>query len=995
MADNNPFYPGYYPGDPIIKGPPSGGSVIPPSEFNLDQIGEEIDALGEMVTPNIPMWVKEKLMDDYKLAATATFYSESSNVTTESMALFSEEDREDLPGAVGVTFSLNPADWKDPKKQVVKTLKKWGESIFDWQDIDGRTHRQIWSDLLTKDPADQQMGVQETEGYIKKVSRTMQGGVTRNPLKLTGIDPNLEKVENAAVDAILDFGVNYRSTFSREKSYDKMIEANLKLMAKDVDLQLQAGTITDPNALRLGRSFVTRVGFIDSIEEVDKAMDNVVKQSERAMMERGQYVGMTQIRGLETKVSAAKNEIANLRRNIDITAAERARIDGLLGSFDRRLNEITQITDEIVSRGIPTSLGDQKQLMSRLSGLRGQTPTHRALKTGDGLLPGIKGGYMRSFEPALIGKASAEGRDLQAAFGRNGRGSVPKVRAILTKTYMDKDRELYREIADAISKDGGLKLYLWSRIKTTVIGYTPAYYVENALKRVSYLGLVTKDELVDSDPKNPLFRIANDLIKKNKIFQNTFKIGYLDATGNTIKEVFQGASHFEGVGVLGSKILKNQLDAAQLFALFHAPDDSSILALLNSYGIDNSYLEKFKSLRDWIKNNKGAAFQNEESLFSLIKGLHKYNSNIDLNGIGITTKYIGLLQRTGQFLSKLQSTLMNNFLGKLISKFMSFKTMAAEALAGALSLMLPALAPFERIIAAFVRKGLDFVQKLGTTLFKAAFKADMEALDEFLEEAAEGVLKVAKIVVLISIAPMLLIGLLSGVLMSAIPQNNPGKAVGGGGDDSLGGSRVVKKEANCTPIYNCPIKSPTITSYSYNGDPSASASFHGSNGYWEYVRTEVEERPVNEDPKIYKCYAIPGTIDTIRDHPNTGNVCDSSTPKATEYGYALDVIGADKVCAPKFEAGDGGNPWYVSSMFSIEKSGTGVVLEKTVEIDGKTLSYRMLIMHINPSEGLHMGMQVENGYHLGNFFDYPGGKHVHIELAVDNEVQRPEDFMCN
>lgn len=1056
MAIERPFYPGYYPGDPIIKGPPSGGSIIKPAEFNADVLREEIDEL-ELMLPDVPAFVKKNIEDDLKIALRATFYGdhEKYTPTVELTGRQGAEEREDLPGSMNTIISLNPDDWKDPEKMIKKTVVGWGKAIFDWDDLDARNKRRMWQDLMTKDEAEwrEKSTVEAIQHNIKRQSRGISGGVTPNPLKLKGIDTGntetnraLDRKADDAISAVLDFQSKHRSTVFRESSYFDALEQSFSFMAYDVETQLgsststpqvirisqtpttgttagaPAGTPAAPTTAttgispaqqaaaqhviereRLGRSFVERARFGEVAGEVDKSIGNVNKALNRGFMERTDSLkkGLTPQQELDkalesarTSVSEARGKIASLKKTTDqggnLTRRELRRMSSVLEPFDKRLEEI----EHMLKRGPGKSPAAQRDYLNRLTRLTESTINHRGVANGDIFRPGFKGQILLMLQKDLL--TGEDGRLVQEYFGRNGAGAVPKMRALVARMHSDREREAYREIFDAIEKDGSFsRLYIWSKIKTMLVGYTPAYYVEQFLKRVSYFGLVIDDDIINATPRGFLPRYINRAIKKGKGFRNNFSISYRNGAGELVKQKFFGGKHFEAFTDVESLIAllesKNSLHVLEDLLKLDKLDE--LVDALRKLGIEKpeEFAQKFLKFKAWLNSSHKSLTKDSTGLLNFLSALHKYNSDVNLNGMVITKQYIGLLQRTGVALNRLQSAVMNTGIGKIASKFFSIKTAVVEALSAALSTAVPVLAPFERIIAFALRKVLDVAEKIGKTVFKGIIQADMNVLVEMLEEAALSFLKIAKITAVTIMIPLTLIFFITAAVVTSIPQDNPGKMVGAGGGDpclygeadcgegiGTGGTGALPARENRGDPDDCPLSGTVyLTCRSFDNNTGC----HGTNAYWGGGQPA-------------RCYRMPYYVGNAAP-PNMplsqySTVCnDGIAPDGdlagADYGYAADFSSADRnVYVPGFPE-DG--PWMITG-----RGDSGAGWWFRLERPG----YVLAILHLTPNADLlgTLPIEVEPNTWLGEMWNHPNGIHIHTELMINGVTVKPEDYIC-
>ncbi len=150
----NPIFPGFYSGKPITKRP----NPTPLPEYGYD-FADYMSALNQMGVDvaNAPKWVVDRYIDDFKQNLKAAYNPQ--NIPLEQL---DDYDPDVLPGVAAVSLSLNPDDWKDPKKQAEKTAKTWIKSAtgikfqkegwkiegIDFSDYDTRIKQGIWRRAL-------------------------------------------------------------------------------------------------------------------------------------------------------------------------------------------------------------------------------------------------------------------------------------------------------------------------------------------------------------------------------------------------------------------------------------------------------------------------------------------------------------------------------------------------------------------------------------------------------------------------------------------------------------------------------------------------------------------------------------------------------------------------------------------------------------------------------------------------------------------------------
>jgi len=151
MASGNILYPGYYPGQPVIRSPRGGRPKY--NEYTYGAIDEYLNQfdIHSADIGAVPRWVWEHAWDDVKETLSVIYVKpESTSYDPAIIKDFSKEEIQELPGVSGITLNLNPIDWiEDPGKQVKKTLRNWRGAIFSWDDFNVRAQKElVWNQLI-------------------------------------------------------------------------------------------------------------------------------------------------------------------------------------------------------------------------------------------------------------------------------------------------------------------------------------------------------------------------------------------------------------------------------------------------------------------------------------------------------------------------------------------------------------------------------------------------------------------------------------------------------------------------------------------------------------------------------------------------------------------------------------------------------------------------------------------------------------------------------
>ena len=214
MASGNILYPGYYPGQPVIRSPRGGKPKY--DEYTYGAIDEYLNQfdINDVDIGAVPRWVWERAWKDVEETLQVVYVKpESTSYTPEVVKDFPEEEIQELPGVSGITLNLNPADWvEDPEKQIKKTLKNWRGAVFRWDDFNVRAQKElVWNQLIDGKSIRGFSGRRvDTSGFqfARKTRGTDLGtrgeipAGSLTPLQLTGL------------------GVTYKSSRKGKKSYN-------------------------------------------------------------------------------------------------------------------------------------------------------------------------------------------------------------------------------------------------------------------------------------------------------------------------------------------------------------------------------------------------------------------------------------------------------------------------------------------------------------------------------------------------------------------------------------------------------------------------------------------------------------------------------------------------------------------------------------------------------------------------------------------------------
>lgn len=152
---------------------------------------------------------------------------------------------------------------------------------------------------------------------------------------------------------------------------------------------------------------------------------------------------------------------------------------------------------------------------------------------------------------------------------------------------------------------------------------------------------------------------------------------------------------------------------------------------------------------------------------------------------------------------------------------------------------------------------------------------------------------------------------------------------------------------------------------------------HGSNSYWSFMGESCT-------------FSIPGIIGTMGPL-DSSSVCSNKTPKAGDYGYALDVIstcGERWVYAPKYEDI---TEWKVVKSGSLSNSQYANFMDLEGIAGGKVIKLRFL--HLGQIFA-NTGATVLPGASVAEYATWVIGgtdnSHLHIEMLIDGKAVPPE-----
>ncbi|GIW69304.1 MAG: hypothetical protein KatS3mg101_0051 [Patescibacteria group bacterium] len=132
MVDN-PFFPGYKPRyegettNPLFPGYKMGqkpyrrydSAYLGKFEYSADYWLDQLDRMSADIA-DVPKWLLNRYWDDFRASLKARY-----NPADTPIEQIDDYDQDVLPGVSDISLTLDPFEWKDPKKVLEKTAKDW------------------------------------------------------------------------------------------------------------------------------------------------------------------------------------------------------------------------------------------------------------------------------------------------------------------------------------------------------------------------------------------------------------------------------------------------------------------------------------------------------------------------------------------------------------------------------------------------------------------------------------------------------------------------------------------------------------------------------------------------------------------------------------------------------------------------------------------------------------------------------------------------------
>lgn len=763
MAYENPFYPGYYPGDPFVR-PPRGGRYIPP-DFNFDAFARELDELSGSF--NVPEQIKDELVSDIKFNLSARSFP--SRLNREALEDFPTEETGELPGVTSLSVDLNPVKWvKDPGDQVKKTVKGWWKSLADWDDLETKMERDhLWSPMLGLSTfpdryissAHEKIGT-ETErifksrakGELSLADRGVIGTekkkvkqIVNGEFRQVEIDKEYDVYERAGNEYLL-FISNKKSAFARPGSWDSFRNSAINGISTELQqirdqdsraARAGAGTgrILDASQTAVANRFIAKervaesmAGLGEAISETRKVMVKEMYGVSTKANVQSMVVGTTGDNDINRCVEQSRQRISHLKGLY--SGDELAEISRQLAPYENYLGRLEKKITAVNTGGIRST----KALYREFGALGDE------LTRGDKpFIKGIQATYLNRLSNELYFENSEIMGVINDTASSTGRLTGAQRTARLMRLGKSRfEWEEAKDFVDALENGRLFNSYIWPRVRAMLEGYTPAYYVGEFMKRTHYFGLVIDSKYIGKE-----IGPFGALIKHNRMFHNYFTV-------NGIK--VRGGSHFQVALDLHKSLRDGSITMDDSFFRLlngNLQAGDNISAFL-SKSIDEATVAQFKDFLVKYREKLGLAVdshgnilntpENAEKLKALFSALHNKNNRVGT--LPITAAFAGLLDKLTAKLNYLQDKVFAP-LAKLTSPITYVKNAAAEAFADAAAGLAAALgiatAGAGDLVAPLIRTVVRWVSVKVMNVFENITKAFVTGdFSKFITGALDG-----------------------------------------------------------------------------------------------------------------------------------------------------------------------------------------------------------------------------------------------------------------
>ena len=619
-----------------------------------------------------------------------------------------------------------------------------------------------------------------------------------------------------------------------------------------------------------------------------------------------------------------------------------------------------------------------------------------------------------------------------------GYKSLDALYPYLERVYMYEDG---RDVLKTVMKGDFPKVYLWWGVWAPRIQhFTPAYWTGKLMDSTHKFGL-DYDENWEGKELFSIFKAG----KNSLIIENKFKLDFttsvgtvtdLDIVGGKYLGTAKGAwDSFKDNKLVGNltvgTVYGNTAQQTQAFFDFINGREGDFLtanagmSYIGVFGKDASKAQaqalEFKAFltknasRLGLRMN-GTDIVNDPNNAVVLEGFFKALGQRKANNAFVDpfAHYYGGLQWVSAKLTGIQQFIfskvgkffapairaknaaikaVSDFAGRIVGKILlkaGITTAIGAATGGIAAFLAPLL---EKVLQATLSKIAD----VGKGLLRAVLKGDIvgefnKMMDDAMKATEKAITCGCFVPVFLAFAVLIM---MSNILVSISPVDRA-KQVASAIVDTILPSRpedlAPGDQTNC--VFSTYIK----TALSYNGwdDPPRTSSIwrHGSNDYWS---------PKDDATGTHGIKDCSYNIPYFAGNPARGPVNDTSSWCSVSgyslkpyYGYALDVIPTTNrdeawVYAPQLP---NVSTWHVAGIKRIDLSGTGcyVILNGW---DGGANHYSIFLLHLDCfSLPNILTFLIYPGDSIAKLYAYPLGKHVHIEMQVNNTYVKPEDWLC-
>ena len=601
MASGNILYPGYYPGQPVIRSPRGGRPKY--NEYTYGAIDEYLNQfdIHSADIGAVPRWVWERAWKEVEASLEVIDVTPENTSYEAGLAKeFPREELQELPGVGGISFNLNPADWiKDPGKQVKKTLKGWSKAVFSFDDFSARVQKEkIWDPLISGYTSKTGMPIPginfqfakkaEGDDLGRGIDSIPAGSLT--PLQLSGLGVTYERkskkekkfydgtdwqdvVEDA--DAFEEFGVQFKdftqkvdSSLTRYGSYSKLQMSAVK--ALDASLKKSFGkganidedgyiaghyksVIVDQIDAMVAEGFLVQAHFAGQLEGLSSAQRDLSKALEKLML------GVGDTKAALENVDRAKLKLIAQLKSTDKAIEKLNKFKSAYGGasaipFFRNLNnQLIPIQSSLARMSTITSSSALTRLLDRKGSISGFEAVQQAKLASMELVAASKGmfggdiltgkglGFLGGQYEQYLGKM-LNGQVLsRSAFSemlaRNNVIGGKRLTAYLNYAAKIYSYQDFKDIVKSIEGGKYLNLYGWTLSMKMRFKYLTPGYYTELFMKKMHYFGLA----VQSGSEVKAFKIADKLFKSG-LFANKFKL--MSVSGG-VAVLVQGGRHFD------------------------------------------------------------------------------------------------------------------------------------------------------------------------------------------------------------------------------------------------------------------------------------------------------------------------------------------------------------------------------------------------------------------------------------------------------------------